>query len=100
MKDITGTLTICRKAGKLTGGMDEVKNCCRRGDAYGVIVSSDISDNSLSEISYVCDTEGVQMYKIGLTTDEIGSPLGKAFAILAVTDGGFMKAMKKGLTEL
>ena len=40
------------------------------------------------------------MYKIGLTTDEIGSALGKAFAILAVTDGGFMKAMKKGLTEL
>ena len=54
MKDITGTLTICRKAGKLTGGMDEVKNCCRRGDAYGVIVSSDISDNSLSATPRGC----------------------------------------------
>ncbi len=100
MADITGTLTMCRRAGKLVLGMDEVKNACKGGRAFGVLAASDISPKSLKEIKYVCAMEGVKLYHAGMTMDEIGSCLGKCFGIVAVTDSGFMKSMAKKLTQI
>lgn len=97
--DITGILTICRKSGKLIAGMDEVKNSCRCGKAVGVIVTCDLSKNSRSEISQVCFAEGVQMYVTTLDMEDIGYALGKMYGVMAVTDPGFMNAMKKNLKK-
>lgn len=100
MADISGLITICRKAGKLVMGMDETKNACRSGRALGVIAASDLSAKSLKEISFVCASEGVPLYKADMTMDEIGMSLGKTFGILAVTDSGFMKACAKKLVRI
>lgn len=100
MADISGTLTMCRRAGKLTVGMDEVKNACRGGRACGVLVASDVSPKTLKEIKFVCGTESVSLYGADMTMDEIGNCLGKRFGILAVTDSGFMKAMAKKLKKI
>lgn len=100
MADITGSLSMCRRAGKLTLGMDEVKNACRGRRACGVLVASDISKKSLREIGYVCATEEVAIYDTEMTMDEIGACLGKVYAIIAVTDSGFMKSMAKKLKKL
>lgn len=91
---------MCRRAGKLTLGMDEVKNACKSGKAYGVMVASDVSPKTLKEIKYVCATENVKLYHAGMTMDEIGSCLGKCFGIIAVTDSGFMKSMAKKLSAV
>lgn len=100
MADITGTLTMCRRAGKLVLGMDEVKNACKGGRAFGVLAASDVSPKTLKGIKYVCAMEGVKLYGAGMTMDEIGSCLGKCFGILAVTDSGFMRSMAKRLIEI
>lgn len=100
MADIKGSLSMCRRAGRLTVGMDEVKNACKAGRAYGVLAASDISKKTLKEIKYVCATEGVKLYGAGLTMDEIGDCLGKRYGILAVTDSGFMKSMAKNTEEI
>ncbi len=100
MADITGSLTMCRRAGKLVLGMDEVKNACRSKKAAGVIVAKDLSERSLSEIAYVCDTEGIKLYRTDCTMDDIGYALGKVYGIIAVADSGFMKSMAKNLQEL
>ena len=94
MADITGTLTMCRRAGKLVLGMDEVKNACKGGRAFGVLAASDVSPKTLKEIKFV------KLFNTGMTMDEIGSCLGKCFGILAVTDSGFMKSMAKKLIEI
>lgn len=100
MADITGSLTMCRRAGKLVLGMDEVKNACKGGRACGVLVASDVSQKTLKEIKYVCAMEGVKLYNAGMTMDEVGSCLGKCYGIVAVTDSGFMKSMAKKLTAV
>ncbi len=91
---------MCRRAGKLVLGMDEVKNACKGGRAFGVLAASDVSAKTLKEIKYVCAMESVKLYGTGMTMDEIGSCLGKCFGILAVTDSGFMRSMAKKLIEL
>lgn len=100
MSDITGLLTICRRAGKLVLGMDEVKSACRNGKAYGVMIASDLSEKSFQEIAYVCDEESVPMYRLGMSKEDVGAALGKVYGIIAVADNGFMKAAAKKLTKV
>lgn len=99
MSDISGIISICRKAGKLVMGMDEVKSCCRSGKAKGVITACDLSPKSLKEIAFVCDEEGVTLYQSSMTMNDFGAALGKVFGIIAITDSGFMKAAAKKLTD-
>lgn len=91
---------MSRRAGKLTVGMDEVKNACRGQRAFGVLVASDVSLKSLKEIKFVCLSENVPLYDSGMTMDQIGGCLGKRFGILAVTDAGFMKSMAKKIAQI
>lgn len=100
MSDILGLLTICRRAGKLILGMDEVKSACRSGKVNGVIAASDLSAKSFKEIAFVCSEEEVPLYSCDMTMDDIGAALGKVYGILAVADSGFMKAAAKKLTKV
>lgn len=100
MSDIKGLLTICRRAGKLILGMDEVKSACRSGKACGVIAASDFSEKSFNEIAFVCKEEAVPLYRCEMTKEDIALALGKVFGIMAVADNGFMKAAAKNLTKV
>ncbi len=100
MADISGTLSMARRAGKLTLGMDEVKNACRGQRACGVLAAKDISSKTLKEIKFVCASEGVKLYDADMTMDGIGYTLGKVYGIIAVTDSGFMKSIAKKLKEI
>lgn len=100
MSDISGLLTICRRAGKLVLGMDEVKSACRSGKAKGVLITSDISAKSFKEIAFVCGEEEIPLYRCDMTMDDIGAALGKVYGIIAVADSGFMKAAAKKLTKV
>lgn len=97
MSDISGTLTICRRAGKLITGMDEVKSACRSGKAFGVLLASDLSPKSRKEILFVCESENIPAYDIDMTMNDVGAALGKVFGIIAVADRGFMKSIEKRL---
>ena len=98
MKNKTGLLTMCKKAGRLVSGMDMAKDACRNGTAFAVFAASDLSEKSLKEIKFHCDQGGVPLYPAGMTMDEIGTVLGKRSGIIAVTDKGFAKGLTKGLT--
>lgn len=100
MSDISGLLTICRRAGKLVLGMDEVKSACRGKRAFGVIIASDLSAKSFKEIAFVCGEEAVPLYRSDMSMDDIGAALGKVYGIIAVADNGFMKAAAKKLTKV
>ncbi len=100
MADILGLLTICRKAGKLVLGTDEVKTACRNGKALGVVTVSDFSQKSFKEISFVCSCEGVPLYKSEHTLNDMGDALGKVYGVFAVTDSGFMKSFAKKLQKV
>lgn len=97
--DILGLLTICRRAGKLVLGMDEVKSACRAGKAKGVIVADDLSPKSFKEAAFVCEECGVPIYQGGVNMEQIGESLGKVFGVMAIADSGFMKAAAKKLKK-
>ena len=97
MADITGTLSICRRAGKLIGGMDEVKGSCFKHEARCVLIARDFSENSKKEIERVCEREKVPVYEISESMDDIGYSVGKRFGVMSVTDAGFAKSIVKKL---
>ncbi len=99
MADIKGTLSICRRAGKLIGGADEVKAACRRKEARLVIAASDISGKSLKEIKFICDREKAPLAVAPETADDFGACIGKRWAVVAITDPGFAKAILKKLSS-
>ena len=97
MKNKTGLLTMCKKAGRLVTGMDMAKDACRNGTAFAVFAASDLSEKSLKEIMFHCGQGGVPLYAAGMTMDEIGTVLGKRSGIITVTDKGFAKGLTKDL---
>ena len=99
MTDISGTLSICRRAGKLTGGADEVKSAVLRHEARLVILSSDLSENTRRDIARLCEREGVKRADIDYTMDDVSDAVGKRWGILAITDSGFAKSVLKKLSE-
>lgn len=99
MNGIIGTLSICRRAGKLIGGMDEVKAACRRKESKLVLVASDCSEKSYREIKYICERENVPLMKIPDTMDGIGESVGKRWGIVSVNDAGFAKAVTEKLSD-
>lgn len=99
MADITGTLSMCRRAAKLICGTDEVKSACQRKTAFLVLTASDFSEKSKKEISRVCLREKIPLLTIAETMDDIGGAIGKRFGVMAVTDKGFAGAITKKLNQ-
>ena len=95
MSDIKGTLSICRRAGKLIGGMDEVKASCRKKEAQCVLITSDFSEKSRSEIAFECERTKTPMLDIPDTMFDIAETVGKRYGVMSVTDKGFAKAIMK-----
>ncbi|MBR1563502.1 MAG: ribosomal L7Ae/L30e/S12e/Gadd45 family protein [Ruminococcus sp.] len=100
MKSKLGSITMCAKAGRLSIGMDMMKDACKSDNAKGVFAASDISEKSLKEVRYYCGRYGVKCFSLGMTMDELSTGLGKRTGILAVTDSGFAKSIAKGLEEI
>ncbi len=97
MKDKTGLLTMCMKAGRMVLGMDMAKDACRNGTAFAVFTASDLSEKSLKEIRFHCSRSGTPLYMIRMNMNELGTALGKRSGIIAVTDKGFAAGLAKGL---
>ena len=97
MNDIKGTLSICRRAGKLIGGMDEVKGTCRRKEAKCVLITSDFSEKSRSEIAFECERTKTPMLDIPDTMFDIAEAVGKRYGVMSITDKGFADAIIKKL---
>ena len=77
MNNKIGLVTMCRKAGKLVMGMDMVKDACNTGKACAVFAATDFSPKSLKEIKFNCYKNGIKLYSLGMTMDDIHFGLGK-----------------------
>ena len=100
MNKIMGLLTMARRAGKLSLGMDMSKDACKSGISKGVCTATDISPKSLKEIMFVCMCENVPLYSLGIDMKSVGIELGKSVGIISVNDGGFMKKAKTYMEEI
>lgn len=99
MADISGTLSICRRAGRLIGGADETKSAVSRHEARLVLLCSDLSSGSAAELRRLCTREKVACIDIDMTMDGVSDAVGKRWGILAITDSGFAKSVIRKLSE-
>lgn len=91
---------MCRKAGRLSMGMDMVKDACNTAQAKAVFVTNDISAKSLKEVKFVCARNDIKLYALGIGMDEVAQGLGKRVGMIAVNDAGFAKSCAKGLEKI
>ncbi len=89
MSNISGLLSICRKAGKLVMGFDPMKEALAGGKACAVIIASDISPKTEKEVRFFSDKKNIPVAVTSMTLDEIHFVIGKKAGILTVCDKGF-----------
>lgn len=89
MSNLTGLLTICRKAGKLVIGFDPMKDALSDGKACAVIIASDISPKTEKEVRFFSGKHNIPAVKTELTLDGIYYALGKKAGIITICDKGF-----------
>ncbi len=95
MRDELGILRflgLASKAGKVISGYDQVEACLNKGNAKLLIISTDISKNTLSRILDIAERLDDRMppaYSFS-TKFELGRAIGRPDrALVAVTDTGF-----------
>ncbi len=89
MSNLTGLLTICRKAGKLVMGFDPMKDALAGNKAEAVIVASDISPKTEKEVRFFSGKKNIPVAKTEMTIDDIYRSVGKKAGILTICDKGF-----------
>lgn len=95
VQKIINLLTMCRRAGRITVGFDAVSDAVKNKKAFCVMTASDISANTLKEISFVCSKYNVKIIPACLTKEELEFYLGKFIAVIAVCDRGFAEGFIK-----
>ena len=95
-------LGLAAKAGKVISGFDQVESSIRRKTAKLLIISTDISKNTLSRLLDIGEEENITMpdaFSFS-TMFELGKAIGKPDrAIVAVTDQGFADKLTAMLQE-
>ena len=88
---LQSTVSLCRRAGKLQLGFDQVKETAEAGDVKCVFVAADLSDKSKKEVCFFCSKVNVPVYCLPITKDEIKMAVSKGSGVLATTEEGFAK---------
>ena len=83
-------LGIAKKSGNIVFGMDPVKKDLLKYKIKLILITSDISKNSLKEIQNASSNR-VKIIQIDSTKDEINSAAGKYSAIIGILDKNFAK---------
>ncbi len=86
---IINLMTICRKAGKLIIGFDAAKNAVSDGSACCILISEDISDNTLKKIMNISGS--IPVIKTGMKCSEAELYFNRKAAVAAVCDKGFAR---------
>lgn len=95
---LLSTVGLCARARKLVMGTPMVCEALRKGGKYpplAVLEASDTSDNTHAKLSSKCAYYRTPLYRLPVTTDELGHAIGKSglVAAVAVTDEQLLRAL-------
>ena len=95
---IPSTVSLAKRAGKITSGESGVKEAIRQGTAHLVLLAEDVGPNTLKSITDSCAYYNVKYISFG-TKEELGHAIGKGFAAaIAICDTGFAASIEKAIT--
>lgn len=89
-------LSLCRKAGKLVTGFDEVKQAIWEGEAKLIVLCADLSPKRAEDIQYAARTmrPAVKLVTSVHTMDELMQVLRRRTGIIAVTEQGLADSVE------
>ena len=96
-----GVIALAARAGKAVSGSDAVAGAVRAGNVKLLIITKDISGNSLDRIlKNIKGKEEIPCYSFG-RSDELGDALGKpARTVAAITDKSFADGISAILEKI
>lgn len=89
---------MAQRAGKLATGFDAVKLALNKNQVKLIFIGSDVSQNTKDKLAFLLRKKKIETIEI-FSSQEITQALGKERKLVAVTDSGFSKAIKKNLNE-
>lgn len=93
---VLNLLGLATRAGLLVSGEDIVIDAMRKKKAKIVFLGSDCSDNTLDKFKSKCFYYKIELNTM-FTSEELSHSIGKTRMVLAITDSGFYKSIKKYL---
>ena len=97
---VYGMLGLAMRAGKLVSGSDAVTGAIRKGGVELLIITKDISRNSLEKILKNTGDKEIACYSFG-TAEELGFALGKPDrTVAAITDKSFAEGVSAILENI
>ncbi|MBQ7131849.1 MAG: ribosomal L7Ae/L30e/S12e/Gadd45 family protein [Oscillospiraceae bacterium] len=83
-------LTICAKAGRLTGGFEKSMTAVKDGKSGCILLASDVSEKTAKEARFVCQKYGdIPVFVGDFTASQAYIVLKKEYAVFSVNDKGF-----------
>lgn len=89
-------LGLATKAGCLVSGEDIVLDAIRKKQAKIVFIANDSSENTFDKFNKKCFFYNIELNSL-LNEEQISHSIGKTRKIIAVTDTGFYKLIKKAI---
>ena len=97
---VYGMIGLATRAGKVASGSDAVIGAIRSGNVELLIITKDISRNSLEKILKNTGSEEITCYSFG-TSEELGYALGKPDrTVAAITDKSFAEGISAILEKI
>ena len=100
-KRLLGMIGFCMRAGKVIIGTDMVCRAMasKKSAPKLVLVSAYASDGTKKKISNKCEFYRIKTVQINMSTDDIGSLLGKTYspAVIGIADEGFAREIEKAI---
>lgn len=90
---VLSLLSLCRKAAKLSMGFDKVLETVADKSAGGVFLTGDLSEKTGKEVAFACAKQGIQVWKLPVTMDEVKTVAGKRSGVISITDKGLADKM-------
>lgn len=91
---IINILTICRKSGRFVSGFDAVKEAVLEGNVSCVIVTEDISQNTLKEVRFMCNNCNVEIIELELDSYDMFDIAGKKTVVAGICDFGMASKVR------
>ena len=98
---VFGMIGLAARAGKVVSGSDSVIGAIRSGKTYLLIITRDISRNSLDRLlKNLTDDKEIVCYSFA-TSEELGAALGKPDrTVAAITDKSFAEGISAILEKI
>lgn len=96
-KRVLGMLSLCRRAGRLTAGMEAVLEAARKGAAFLVLLAEDLSPRSARRLRQ--KLPALPVATLPCTMQTLSAVTGKLSGILAVCDENFARGIQALMTD-